>query len=203
MTHEEMRERTRLSFANALKDLMEEKPLDKITVKDLITRCNVNRKTFNYYFTDVYDLLQWILVRDAEKIIRQFDLISDLQDAILVTMNYIEENQYILKSAYNAVGRDMLKNFLQKSLLDVSRANVDRIAQQSGLCVSDAYKGFVSAFFCEAICGMIIDWIRNLKSMDKKQTASDMSTILLSSVPAALQNGQKAGLMVADPSGLT
>ena len=203
MTHEEMRERTRLSFANALKDLMDEKPLDKITVKDLITRCNVNRKTFNYYFTDVYDLLQWILDRDAEKIVRQFDLISDLQDALLMTMNYIEENQYILRSACNAVGRDMLKNFLQKSLLDVNRTNVDRIAQQSGLYVSDEYKGFVSAFFCEAICGMIIDWIRNLKSMDKKQTASDMSTILLVSVPAALQNGQKVGLMVANPSGLT
>ena len=67
MTHEEMRERTRLSFADALKGLMEEKPLDKITVKDLITRCNVNRKTFNYYFTDVYDLLQWILDRDYER----------------------------------------------------------------------------------------------------------------------------------------
>ena len=39
--------------------------------------------------------------------------------------------------------------------------------------------------------------------MDKNQTASDMSTILLASVPAALQNGQKAGLMTADPSGLT
>ena len=138
-----------------------------------------------------------------EKIVRQFDLISDLQDALLMTMNYIEENQYILRSAYNAVGRDMLENFLQKSLLDVCSANVDRIAQQSGLCVSDEYRRFVSAFFCEAICGMIIDWIRNLKSMDKNQTASDMSTILLASVPAALQNGQKVGLMVADPSGLT
>ena len=85
----------------------------------------------------------------------------------------------------------MLKNFLQKSLLDISKANVNRIAQQSGLCVSDEYRCFVSAFFCEAICGMIIDWIRNLNSMDKKQTASDMSTILLASVPAALQSGQR------------
>ena len=31
--------------------------LDKITIKDLVEICGVNRQTFYYHFDDVYDLL--------------------------------------------------------------------------------------------------------------------------------------------------
>ena len=34
-------------------ELLEEKPYNKITVKDIVTRCRVNRNTFYYYFQDI------------------------------------------------------------------------------------------------------------------------------------------------------
>ena len=41
---------------NAIKDafwqLLEEKPYNKITVKDIVERCQVNRNTFYYHFHD-------------------------------------------------------------------------------------------------------------------------------------------------------
>lgn len=57
---------TKKALAAALKKMMEVKPIDKITVKDLVEICGVNRQTFYYHFDDVYDLLEWV-VRGGRK----------------------------------------------------------------------------------------------------------------------------------------
>ena len=56
---------TKKALAAALKKMMEVKPIDKITVKDLVEICGVNRQTFYYHFDDVYDLLEWVFEEDA------------------------------------------------------------------------------------------------------------------------------------------
>ena len=37
--------------------MLHEKSLDKITVTELVKKCNVSRQTFYYYFKDVYAVL--------------------------------------------------------------------------------------------------------------------------------------------------
>lgn len=38
-------------------ELLEEKPYNKITVKDIVERLGVNRNTFYYYFQDIPTLM--------------------------------------------------------------------------------------------------------------------------------------------------
>lgn len=52
-----------------LKKLLLQKPLNKITINDITEDCGVNRMTFYYHFKDIYDLVDWILVEDASKIL--------------------------------------------------------------------------------------------------------------------------------------
>ncbi|NFF79484.1 TetR family transcriptional regulator, partial [Clostridium sporogenes] len=40
--------------------MLNERPLNKITVKDIATACEINRNTFYYYYTDIYALLSEI-----------------------------------------------------------------------------------------------------------------------------------------------
>ena len=48
---------TKEALGAALKKMMAVKPIDKITVKDLVEICGVNRQTFYYHFDNVYDLM--------------------------------------------------------------------------------------------------------------------------------------------------
>lgn len=48
---------TKKLLADGLKELLEKKTLDKITVKELVATCGVNRQTFYYNFQDIYELL--------------------------------------------------------------------------------------------------------------------------------------------------
>lgn len=48
---------TKKIIKNAFWELLEEKPYNKITVRDIVNRCCVNRNTFYYYFQDIPTLM--------------------------------------------------------------------------------------------------------------------------------------------------
>ena len=62
---------TKQALANSLQNLLKKNPLDKITVKELVEDCGVNRQTFYYHFQDIYDLLDWVFTREAEDAIAE------------------------------------------------------------------------------------------------------------------------------------
>ena len=52
-----MSEITKKSLANALYQKMKVKPLDKITIKEIVDECGLNRQTFYYHFQDIPTLM--------------------------------------------------------------------------------------------------------------------------------------------------
>ena len=59
---------TRQAICIALKQLMDQKPLEKITISELMDTCGMRRQHFYYYFTDIYDLLRWMLGGEVEEV---------------------------------------------------------------------------------------------------------------------------------------
>ena len=62
-----MAQSTKQALAATLKQLLEKKSLDDITVKEIVEACEVNRQTFYYHFQDIYDLLGWFLEQEARQ----------------------------------------------------------------------------------------------------------------------------------------
>lgn len=51
---------TKRRLAMALKELLQEKPLKKITIQDIVERSHMTRQSFYYHFQDVYEVLELI-----------------------------------------------------------------------------------------------------------------------------------------------
>lgn len=64
-----MAQTTKRALAASLKKILAVKPLNKITVVDIVSDCEVNRQTFYYHFRDIYDLMEWILADEAARVI--------------------------------------------------------------------------------------------------------------------------------------
>ena len=45
---------TRKAIMQTFLHILKNKPLDRITVKDICEQCEINRNTFYYYFKDIY-----------------------------------------------------------------------------------------------------------------------------------------------------
>ena len=60
MKHEQMREYTRQAIMEAFWTLYREKPIERISVKEITELAGYNRSTFYEYFTDTYSVLEAI-----------------------------------------------------------------------------------------------------------------------------------------------
>jgi AcrR family transcriptional regulator len=53
-------EKTRQMFINVFCELYSKKPIEKISAQEIANRAGYNRSTFYQYFTDIYELLNFI-----------------------------------------------------------------------------------------------------------------------------------------------
>lgn len=50
-------------------DLLGTKPFDRITVRDIVEACEINRNTFYYYYSDIYELLEEIFTKELNELV--------------------------------------------------------------------------------------------------------------------------------------
>ena len=182
-------------LASSLKKAMENKPFSKVTVSEIIADCGVNRKTFYYHFDDIYALLKWMLEQEAIEVVKQMDLIDDHGEAILFVMDYIDENENILKNIYHSLGRDELSRFFHADFIDVCRSTIEKAAQLENITVSQDFKDFLSRFHTGAIADILLEWIVNKSIQDKEKNIQYISLILRSSILNALKEAQEKGFI--------
>lgn len=194
MTHEESTLQTKKALAASLKKHMEKKPLKKITVNDIITDCNVNRKTFYYHFCDIYDLLKWILEQEAVEVVKQFDLLTDCREVLVFVVDYVEANAHILNCAYDSIGRDEMKRFLCSDFHEVTRSYIDGVEKENHLQVPEDYKRFLCELTTEALAGMLVNLFKNRQGYDREEMIHYLSLTLQYSLPAILVNASQNGV---------
>lgn len=161
-------------------------PLKKVTVSDIITDCNVNRKTFYYHFEDIYALLKWMLEQEAIEVVKQFDLLVDYKDAILFVLDYVEANAHILGCAYDSMGRDEMKRFFYADFIGIIQTLIDGTEKDLGLSVSMDFKEFLGNLYTEALAGVLIDWVKDRRKYNREKVLQYLSLIMRTSLPAVL-----------------
>lgn len=188
MNHEEMNQRTEAVLIGTFKALMLKKPMNKITVSELVEECGINRNTFYYHFEDIRDMQRKMLKQDIEAIFSRADLITDHDLIINSVLDYIEQNKVILKNMLSCIGRAELDLFLNSNVNKPIYSLVCETEQKQNLSVGDEYKRFLADFFTRAVSGVLIDWIENRADRNKEQIKQYLFTTLSTAIPAALNN---------------
>ena len=61
---------TKDDILRALYELLRDRPLNEITVKELVERCGISRQAFYYHFSDLYGVVDWAMEREVAKLER-------------------------------------------------------------------------------------------------------------------------------------
>ena len=194
MKHEVTTLNTKKTLAASLKKIVANKPFSKVSVSEIIQDCGVNRKTFYYHFTDVYDLLKWTLEQEAIAVVAQFDLIADYEEVVYFVMDYVEENNRFLRNVYDSMGRDTLKQVFFQDFVQIMENLIRQSEAMQQLEVSDDYRKFLAAFYTEALVGVLVDWIVSYPHRDRQKTLRYLKLVLQQSIPNALTAGAKGKL---------
>ncbi|MGI6212114.1 MAG: TetR/AcrR family transcriptional regulator [Anaerovoracaceae bacterium] len=93
-------DQTRANLIQSFWDLLEEKPLDKITVKEITNHAGYYRSTFYQYFDDISDLLSRVehsLIVDIKKQARASLSSRSAEEFIPISELFYSENSRYLK----------------------------------------------------------------------------------------------------------
>ena len=178
MTNEELSLQTKKQLAEALKTAMLHKSFSKISVKDIVEVCGINRKTFYYHFQDIYDLLRWTLDVDQKEVLLQLFDAGNFQESLGRVMDHIEKNQYLINCAYDAVGQMGLKQFFATGFFNMSAAIIKQAEKKTGRTLHPEYRDFLIRFYGEGIGCIIMDWITEKDFPDKQSTLKYIMRII-------------------------
>lgn len=176
---------TKKALAASLKKLMQNRPLDKIPIREIVDDCGVNRKTFYYHFANIYDLVEWMFKEEAIEVVKEYNLITNYEDAIRFSMDYIQKNQHVCNSALDALGRDELKRFFYNNFVATMRGIVDNFSKN--MVIPDDYKDFLINFYTESFASLLIQWIRNREDIDQEKFIKYISLTLFESIKPDLK----------------
>ncbi|MGB8455618.1 MAG: TetR-like C-terminal domain-containing protein [Anaerocolumna sp.] len=172
---------TRMVLQESLFELMEKKPIIKITIKELCENADINRTTFYAYYTDQYDLLRKI---EDETLLWVKESLSNLngktdKDERMMVLEkifqYFVENSRHLKILMSKQGD-----------IDFQKQMFTLIYQQCGISSSataDMGLGFSDDYFIFAVngsVGLLQHWLKNginRSAMEMAETIYNMISI--------------------------
>lgn len=171
---------TKRALADALKQMMEVKPIAKITVKDLVEICNVNRQTFYYHFDDVYDLLEWVFEEDANRVLPKEVVYERWQQDVMVFFQYLRDNASFALNVYNSDSRLYMLRYLKGRLESCIRSFADIVSE--GMNIDKQDYDFVIEFYSNGIIGLIAQWMDMGMQAPKVVTKERLLRVLEDSV---------------------
>ncbi|EET61282.1 hypothetical protein BRYFOR_06927 [Marvinbryantia formatexigens DSM 14469] len=137
--------------------LLNEVPFDKITVKDIVEDCGINRNTFYYHYEDIFDLLHKVFEKRAAEVLAEGIAQNDWQESFLRCTLYALENRREIYHIYNSVDRCQLERFLYNVAGEIMLSYVR--AQAEGMQVSVDDIGTIADFYKCALVGIVLEWL--------------------------------------------
>lgn len=181
-----MSQMTKKAFANSLKKLLSQKPLDKIKVTDITEDCEVNRQTFYYHFKDIYDLLEWVYTNEATRAIGDKKTYDTWQEGFYEIFKYVLDNKEFVVNTYNSVSREYLERYLYNETYLLLIEVVEE--KSKGMSVRDKDKSFIADFYKYGFVGLVLDWVRKGMREDPSEIIDRLNTLISGNIEKALES---------------
>lgn len=115
--------RSKRMIIAALADLLQEKPLDKITVTDVVNRAQINRGTFYAHFSDIPDVINHLIMgifsTIEQAISEEPKQLSDIPHVLLKRIqSFLEEDMAFCQKVMSSAASAMMQEQLIQYVLD-------------------------------------------------------------------------------------
>lgn len=179
-------QRTRLSkllFKSAVMDLLKEKgSVDKISVRELCERAELNRSTFYAHYNEPKDLLEELeneLLQSTENHLKMIRAENDLgaHKYILSFLKYIKDNDKQFRTLLiDSADPNFRTRFMQQSII--------MFVENLNITLPKEIEQYVFSYILNGSTGIILQWIRSDYSVDE----NTVSELLFSINKSALIN---------------
>ena len=171
-------------LASTLKEMAEKKSLSKITINDLTQACDVSRQTFYNNFKDIYDLVEWIYLKEVVTPIERGKIYDKWQEALTSIFQYISENHVFVLNTYRSFGKGFLEKVLRQEIeLFLSNQVFKKIevTKEEAKQVEFSY-----SFYTYALVGVGLDWIEKQMPESVEELVGRIEKVMLGEIISLL-----------------
>lgn len=147
-----VRDKTKKKIASSLMNLVEKKPIDKITITDITVNCDISRQVFYRYFLDKKDLINWIYEEDCGSVIYT----GEERFSVKSWLKYIIDILAEKKNFYMHAIKDDSSETFEKLILNKTRFYLKKIIKHKTKVELTKQLEFLAEMTARALVDMII-----------------------------------------------
>ena len=176
---------TKRALEQSLKNLLQQKPLSKITISDITEDCGISRMTFYYHFKDIYDLVGWACAEDAARALQNKKTYDTWQQGFVQIFHAVRENKVFVMNVYRCVNREQVEKYLVPLTDQLIMGVITERA--AGMTVREADQQFIAQVYSYAFVGIMLDWIRDDMRADPEELVNRLAMVIHGGITQALE----------------
>ena len=183
-----MQKDTKTMISDTFLSLLEKNPFDKITVRDIVEECNINRNTFYYYYSDIYDLLDEIFQKEMKLMLDSHKNGDSWIEGFIRMTNTAYTHKKVIHNICSSRSYDYFENYMYKScnyiMVDLVRF------QAEGMDVPDEDIEFIASFYEYAFVGILSEWFRT-GMRETPATLANQLWLVIDNIRFSLRKSEK------------
>ncbi|MEG2198980.1 MAG: TetR/AcrR family transcriptional regulator C-terminal domain-containing protein [Anaerovorax sp.] len=176
---------TKMKIALSFQELTQTKPIKKISIQEIVSKCGLNRQTFYYHFQDIYDLINWIAqeisVAAFESKLETCGWNAALEEILLS----IQENKVFYLNIYKFLGYQRVVHDYREEIKSVIIKIVKEKSKNTAI-TPDAIKS-IAEFYAPGVIHMILKWVRSDFKESPESLAERLNVLLVKGVDSAIE----------------
>lgn len=156
-------------LAESFKELVEKKPIEKITIREITDLAGVIRPTFYNHFQDKYELLEWILVTEIfdpmEPMIDKGELSQAVENA-LVTM---QKEKGFYERAMKLTGQNSFAEIMTDHVAGLILSRLSEGSLREKIYYQWLTPRRVAYFFAGQIVYAVMEWLEDGMSVPPRE----------------------------------
>lgn len=143
-------------LTNSLEELLKTNTLENITVGDITREAAVSRTAFYRYFTDKYDLMNWVYSYNMEELSKKYRHITCYYRLVYDQTSFMLEKKDFFKSVIRSDGAKLFFNTFSDNMEAFLASNLKKLLNENSLSVKDAY---LIRSHTASMYKLVTDWI--------------------------------------------
>ena len=131
--------------------------MSKVTVKDIVERCGVNRNTFYYHFRDIPDVVEFILKKKWDEILEAPQEKASILECMEEMAALVRSNRKLMLNVYKSVKRDTFLFYMNEVATYIITEYFDKNMNEFNLDKREIQM-LIKYYKCLFI-GILIEWL--------------------------------------------
>lgn len=163
-------------IARTLVELLDEKPMSKITVKDIVERCGVNRNTFYYHFHDIPEVVEYMLKRKWDGIMDSPRESNSILECMEEMADIVKENRKMILNVYRSVKRDAFLYYMDEVSIYVFTQYFDKNTERLGIDKQE--RNLLIKYYKCLYIGLLMDWLDHGMKEELSEQIQNMAELM-------------------------